>query len=227
MVMAQMLTAPLPADPTLDEIRAALAPLIAVSAAFDGFGAAALDDAARGATVDPDVARLAFPGGGRDMVDAWFADIDARMAERWPAETLATLKIRQRIIALVEARIDLLADSRESLRRALALLALPTNAPFAAKLGWRTADSMWRLAGDTATDYNHYSKRAILGTVYAATMAVFLNDHSEDCADTRAFLARRIDAVMRFESWKHRRAGRAIERPSLARFIGRLRYPGR
>ena len=82
----------LPADPTLDEIRAALAPLIAASAAFDGFSPAALDDAARRAAVDPDVARLAFPGGGRDMVDAWFADIDAAMAERWPAEKLAELK---------------------------------------------------------------------------------------------------------------------------------------
>ena len=86
---------------------------------------------------------------------------------------------------------------------------------------------MWRLAGDTATDYNHYSKRAILGAVYGSTMAVFLNDASEDFADTRAFLARRIDQVMRFESWKHRRAARTVERPSLARFVGRLRYPGR
>src|SRR3546814_3906816 len=62
----------LPADPTLDEIRAALAPLIAASAAFDGFGDAALADAAARVGVDPDVARLAFPGGPRDMVDAWF-----------------------------------------------------------------------------------------------------------------------------------------------------------
>lgn len=217
----------LPADPTLDEIRAALAPLIAENAAFDGFSQTALADAARRAGVDPDVARLAFPGGGRDMVDAWFADIDARMAARWPAESLAPLKVRDRITALVEARIDLLAPDRESLRRALALLALPTNAPFAAKLGWRSADRMWRLAGDTATDHNHYSKRAILGAVYASTMAVLLNDDSDGFADTRAFLARRIDAVMRFETWKHRRAARRIERPSLARFIGRLRYPGR
>lgn len=217
----------LPADPTLDEIRAALAPLIASSAAFDGFGTAALGDAARRAAVDPDVARLAFPGGGRDMVDTWFAYIDAAMAGKWPAEKLARLKIRERIATLVETRIDLLAPDRESLRRALALLALPTNAPFAAKLGWRAADIMWRLAGDTATDYNHYSKRAILGAVYASTMAVFLNDESANFADTRAFLARRIDQVMRFESWKHRRASRSIERPSFARFVGRLRYPGR
>ena len=219
--------ATLPADPTLDEIRAALAPLIAENAAFDGFGPAALADAARRAGVDADVARLAFPGGGRDMVDAWFAAVDAAMAARWPAEKLAALKIRERITALVEARIDLLAPDRESLRRAAALLALPTNAPFAAKLGWRSADLMWRLAGDTATDYNHYSKRAILGAVYAATMAVLLNDESEGLAATRAFLARRIDQVMRFETWKHRRAARTADRPSLARFVGRLRYPGR
>ena len=217
----------LPADPTLDEIRAALAPLIADNAAFDGFGNEALADAATRLGVDIDVAKLAFPGGARDMVDAWFADIDARMAERWPAEKLATLKIRERITTLVETRIALLAPNRESLRRALALLALPTNAPHAAKLGWRAADLMWKLAGDTATDFNHYSKRTILGAVYGSTMAVFLNDESEDFAETRAFLARRIDQVMRFESWKHRRAARAIERPSLARFVGRLRYPGR
>ena len=217
----------LPADPTLEEIRPALAPLIAANAAFDGFGEAALADAAARLHIDADVARLAFPGGGRDMVDAWFADIDAAMAAKWPAETLATLKIRDRITNLVETRIDLLAPNREALRRALALLALPTNVPFAAKLGWRAADLMWRLAGDTATDYNHYSKRAILGSVYAATMAVFLNDESEGHADTRAFLARRIGEVMRFEGWKHRRAASRIERPSLARFVGRLRYPGR
>lgn len=225
--MAHDPTALLPADPTLDEIRAALAPLIAEGAAFDGFSHAALDDAAGRVGIDAEVARLAFPGGGRDMVDAWFADIDARMAAQWPAEKLATLKIRERIIALVETRIDLLAETRESLRRALALLALPTNAAHGAKLGWRAADLMWNLAGDTATDFNHYSKRAILGAVYGSTMAVFLNDESENFAETRAFLARRIEQVMRFESWKHRRAARSIERPSLARFVGRLRYPGR
>ncbi len=121
----------LPADPTLDEIRAALAPLIAENAAFDGFGDAALADAAARVGVDADVARLAFPGGARDMVDAWFAGIDAQMEARWPADKLAALKIRERITTLVETRIALVAPYRESLRRALALLALPTNAPHA------------------------------------------------------------------------------------------------
>lgn len=216
----------LPADPTLDEIRAALAPLVASSAAFDSFGQQALTDAAARAGVDSDVARIAFPDGARGMIAAWFADIDARMAAELPTDKLATMKIRDRITALIEKRIDLVRPDRESLRRALSILALPTNMALGAKLSWRAADNMWRLAGDMATDYNHYSKRLILGSVYAATITVFLNDDTADLTETKAFLSRRIDQIMRFEGWKHRRAANRPEMPSVARFIGRLRYPG-
>jgi ubiquinone biosynthesis protein COQ9 len=222
-----MATNPLPADPTLEEIRAGLAPAIAAAAAFDGFTPLAIANAARDAGVDPDVASLAFPGGAADMVDAWFAHVDGEMLDRLPADRLAAMKIRDRITGLVEARLDIVAPHRESLRRALAVLALPGNIALAARLGWRAADAMWAAAGDTATDFNHYSKRAILGSVYAATLAVFLNDDSEGHTDTRAFLARRIAGVMKFESWKHRRNAAKMERPSLSRFIGRLRYSGK
>ena len=86
---------------------------------------------------------------------------------------------------------------------------------------------MWRLAGDTATDFNHYTKRMTLGAVYASTLLVWLDDESEGFADTAAFLDRRIDDVMRFEKWKAEWRGSAISRPSLSRFLGRLRYPPR
>jgi len=161
------------------------------------------------------------------MIDAWFASIDAAMAEALPHETLATMKIRARIAALVEARIDAVAPYRESLRRALAILALPQNVARGAKLGWRTVDGMWRAAGDVATDYNHYTKRTILFGVYGATMTVLLDDDSEGQADTRAFLARRIDGIMAFEKAKAGFLARAAHRPSLSRFVGRLRYPVR
>jgi ubiquinone biosynthesis protein COQ9 len=50
--------------------------------------------------------------------------------------------------------------------------------------------------GYTATDFNHYTKRMTLSAVYASTLAVFVNDESDDFADTRAFLDRRIENVM-------------------------------
>ncbi|MFN3433672.1 MAG: COQ9 family protein [Sphingomonas sp.] len=212
-------------DLTLDEIRAALAPGIADNAAFDGWSDAARDMAAEAAGIDRDLARLAFADGAVEMIDAWFAHVDAVVAATLPAETLGAMKIRARIAALVEARLAAVAPNRESLRRALAILALPQNVARAARLGWRSVDTMWRLAGDTATDYNHYTKRAMLLAVYGATVTVFLDDDSEDHAETRAFLARRIDDIMRFEKAKAGFVKRYEHRPSLSRFVGRLRYP--
>lgn len=214
----------LPADATLDEIRAALAPRIAANAAFDGWAAPARDIAADAAGVDRDVAALALPDAPA-MIDAWFAAVDAAMLAAVPAERRAAMKIRERIATLVEARIDALAPHRESLRRALAILALPRNIAAGTRLAWRTVDTIWRAAGDTATDYNHYTKRTILLGVYAATMTVLLDDESAGQADTRAFLARRIDGIMRFETAKAGFLRRAARRPSLSRFVGRLRYP--
>ncbi|MGP7795011.1 COQ9 family protein [Sphingomonas sp. CLY1604] len=212
-------------DLTLDEIRAALAPGIADNAAFDGWSDAARDMAADAAGIDRDLARLAFADGAVAMIDAWFAHVDDAMAAALPPEALAAMKIRARITALVEARLAAVAPNRESLRRALAILALPQNVARGARLGWRSADTMWRLAGDTATDYNHYTKRAMLLAVYGATVTVFLDDESEDHADTRAFLSRRIDGIMRFEKAKAGFVKRYEHRPSLSRFVGRLRYP--
>lgn len=213
-------------DMTLDEIRAALAPVIPRHAAFDGWRAQAVAMAAAERGIDADLAQLAFSAGAMDMIDAWFASIDQGMADALPPEKLAALPIRQRITTLIETRLTLVARDREALRRAMAVMAMPQNAPRTARLGWRAADAMWRAAGDTATDINHYSKRATLAAVYAATLLVFVDDESDDWAQTRAFLARRIDGVMRFERAKARWKGiGGGERLSLARFVGRLRYP--
>ena len=217
----------LPADPTLDEIRTALAPIIARNAGFDGWSDAAVHAAADEAGVDRDVAKLAFKDNAIDMIDAWIDSIDLELAHRLPAEKLAAMKIRDRITALLATRLEIMAPDRESLRRAMAIMAMPQNLVRSAKIGWRSADRMWRLAGDTASDFNHYTKRMTLSAVYASTLSVFVNDDSDNFADARAFLDRRIDNVMQFEKVKFQAKQRQEYVPSLSRFIGRLRYPAR
>ena len=218
------------ADMTLNELRIALAPDIAASAIFDGWNETALEAAAEMAGADVDVAKLAFPKGpgqAMDMIEAWITSVDQAMEEAWPQEKLAELKIRERIRTLVSFRLEAVEHIDEAVRRAMAVMAMPQNAPRAMKLGWRSADIMWRLAGDKATDYNHYTKRAILAGIYSATLAVFVNDDSEGKAKTYEFLDRRIDGVMKFEKFKHQMTSREVELPSLTRFLGRLRYPSR
>ena len=212
-------------DLTLDEIRALLAPGIAANAAFDGWSDAARDMAANAEGIDTDIAALAFKDGPVDKIDAWFAHIDGVMLATVPPERLALMKIREKTTALVEARLDATSIDRESLRRALAILALPQNLAKATRLGWRTVDTIWRAAGDIATDYNYYTKRTILLGVYASTITVFLDDESEGLADTRAFLGRRINGIMQFEKAKAGFLKRTEHGFSLSRFVGRLRYP--
>jgi ubiquinone biosynthesis protein COQ9 len=219
------MTQALPLDPTLDEMRAALGAAIPEQAVFDGWSDSALDNAARAIGLDPAHARLALPGGAIEMIDAWYASLDARLVAAFPPERIAAMKIRARIAALVLARIDLVRPHRQAVRSALAILAQPRNAATGAKLGWRTADTMWRIAGDTATDFNHYTKRLTLAAVYGSTLLVWLDDESGDEAETRAFLDRRIEDVMRFEKLKAQLKPDPDHRFSMSRFLGRLRYP--
>jgi ubiquinone biosynthesis protein COQ9 len=222
-----METATPPLDPTLEEIRADLAPRLAANAAFDGWTDQAIEAAAFEGDVDPDIAKLAFKGGAMALIDAWIAGVDVEMARRLPPETLNAMKIRARITALVATRLDIMAPDREGLRRAQAIMASPQNVFGASRIGWRSADRMWRLAGDTATDFNHYTKRMTLSAVYLSTLTVFVNDDSENFAETRAFLDRRIDDVMQFEKVKAQAKSRQDMVPSFSRFVGRLRYPPR
>ncbi|GAA0272104.1 COQ9 family protein [Alteraurantiacibacter aestuarii] len=212
------------ADATLDEIRLGLAPQVAKGAVFDGWGDEALLAAASMAGVDPAVARLAFPGGPMDMIAAWVESVDAAMMATFGGGALDTMKIRERIRTLVWFRLEQVKGLEEALSRALAIQAMPQNALRTMRMGWSSADKMWRLAGDTSTDYNHYTKRVILASIYAATLAIYVNDESEDKADSRAFLDRRIDGVMKFEKAKAKAFGDR-EHFDVARFLGRLRYP--
>lgn len=214
-----------PQEMTLDELKEAIAPLLGSHAAFDGWSEAALAMAAGELGVPADRARIAFPGGAVEMIDAWFDWVDRAMLEAFPPERIAAMKVRDRIGGLLLFRFQTLKLYREALRRALAMLAMPQNAAAGARLAWRSADRIWRLAGDTATDYNHYTKRTILIGVYGSTTLIFLDDESEDLAATRAFLDRRIGDVVRFEKAKARVLGSGSYRPSLSRFLGRLRYP--
>jgi ubiquinone biosynthesis protein COQ9 len=209
----------------LEHIRRRLALAVGEDAVFDGWTRAAVDAAAETHGISPEQAQLAMPDSPAGLIGLYIQAVDRELESRCPPDLLATLKIRERIRLLVWTRLEIMTPARESVRRALAILAMPQNLALAARSGWRSADHMWRLAGDSSTDFNHYTKRATLGAVYTATLLAWLNDASEGATDTAAFLDRRIDDVMAFEKWK---AGwRATERPSLTRFLGRLRYPPR
>ena len=210
----------------LELLRRRLALPVGENAVFDGWSRAAVDAAADSLGMDRAQARLAMPKTQAAMVDVYIQGVDRALEEHFTEERLAGMKIRQKIRSLVWQRFEIMAPAREAVRRGVAILAMPQNLPLGMRIGWRTADVMWRVAGDTSTDYNHYTKRILLGGVYTSTLLVWLDDNGEGWTETGAFLDRRIDDVMRIEKWKAQWRG-SDRHLSVSRFLGRLRYPPR
>jgi ubiquinone biosynthesis protein COQ9 len=216
------------ADPSpLERLRRQLALAVGENAVFDGWTRQAVDSAARQLGIDPVQARLAMPKTQSGMIDLYIQEVDRGLEAYFTPERLAKLKIRDKIRALIWRRLEIMGPAREAVRRALAILAMPQNLPLALRVSWRTADLMWRIAGDTSTDFKHYTKRMTLGAVYGSTLLVWLDDKSEGWTETAAFLDRRIDDVMKIEKLKAEWRGSSDQRLSLSRFLGRLRYPPR
>jgi len=164
---------------------------------FDGWTLETLRRAAADAGYDPLTALRVFPRGAVEAIEAWVAQADRRMLEALERQGAGGPKVRERVALAIRLRLEELASHREAVRRALSVLALPHHAPLAARLVWRTVDAIWYAAGDTATDFNYYSKRGLLAGVYSATVMYWLEDKSEGCADTWKFLDRRLADVLR------------------------------
>ena len=197
---------------------------------FDGWSDQMLAGAIESAVasgVDRTQASAAFPGGIKQLLAFFISEADRRMAEGAAAQGLAEGPIRDRIGGIIRLRLEQLSPHREAVRRALALQMLPGRAPNAIIGLYRTVDAVWRAAGDDSTDFNYYSKRAILAAVYSTTLLRWLDDQSDDCAETWAFMERRIAGSLRLGKIRRRLEKVGHRLPSLLPALTRLRYSRR
>ena len=204
----------------LDRLLAAALP----HAAFDGWSATTFSLAAQDAGLTPDAARLAAPRAELDLIAHWSAQLDSAMLARIADADLASMKIRQRVTFAVQARLEAIGAHEEAARRARARLMLHDAGMRGAELIWATSDRIWGALNDPSTDFNWYSKRAILSAVYTSSLSAWLNDGEPDKARAKAFLDRRIENVMEFEKAKAQWRKVTAGLPDPADMLARLRY---
>lgn len=165
-------------------------------AAFDGWRWEGVLAAAQAAGIERDMARAVFPGGLPDVLDG-FSDLADREMLKALADTAPeTLKIRERVKLCITRRLEFLQPHKEAVRAALVFRTLPSRSFQSARIVWRTADRIWDWAGDTAADYNRYTKRGLLSGLLASCTLVWLNEDDPAMPRTLDFLARRIDNIV-------------------------------
>lgn len=174
-----------------DIVQAAIA-----AADADGWSMEGVEAAARKAGYKPEMVRAVFPGGMKDVI-AHFSDMaDRNMLSRLSGIDPQTMRVRERVKLAVQTRFSVLKPHKQAARHAAGYWLRPFRKYEAAKIVWRTADRIWEWAGDTATDYNRYTKRGLLSGVLASTFLAWMNDDSPDMRRTLSFLDNRIDNVM-------------------------------
>lgn len=154
---------------------------------------------------------LLFPGGTVDLIESSCDLADRQMEQDAAAADFEGLGLTKKVRAVIALRLDRQRPHRDAVRRAVAILALPTLAPLSARITARTVDSIWFAAGDRSADFSWYTKRALLAAVYASTLLFWLRDYSEDNADTLQFLDRRLKGVGNIGKLKAR-VGRMVTR---------------
>ncbi len=191
-----------PAD--LSSARARILSAMLTHVPFDGWSAQALEAGIADAGIEGPLARLAFQGGLTELAEYYARMADERMLAALDDQALAALKIRERIGHVLRLRLEQAAPEREAVRALMSWLALPGNQTLGAKCLYRSVDAIWHGIGDSSTDFNFYTKRAILAAVLAATVLFWLGDDSDGFESTWAFLDRRLNDVMSIEKAKMR-----------------------
>ena len=176
--------------------------------------------AAAAAGLSEPEAELLLPHGPRDLAALLSRRHDATALATLSLTDPGTLKIRERIRLGVVSRLDAARAQEAAVRRWAGFLSLPTNLPLALRLVWESADQLWRWAGDTATDENHYSKRAILSGILITCLAIDMASGREAAL---VHLDRSIDNVMAFEKWKAGFKPTEVAR-DVAGALSRMRY---
>ncbi len=213
---------------TFEDQRIAILEEALMLAPFEGWTERMLREAGEAAGVNDAAVRAAFPAGPADALVFWSERLDDAMLEAVAGSSdFDAMKIREKVAFAVRARLDAMDADKEAARRAAASLSLPHLAATGSRLVWRTADRIWRGLGDTSTDFNFYSKRAILSGVWASTFARWLSDDTSDGAATDAFLKARIDNVMQIEKVKARARDLNLDPGAVIERLARLRYPVR
>lgn len=207
-----------------DNARIAILDAALRDAGFDGWTDVMLAKATIRAGLPKGAETLYFPGGVLDVIEFWSDRMDEEAREQIEALDISAMKIRDRVTQAVALRLSATNASEPAARRAQARLGLPDGVATGAKLTWNAADMIWRAIGDTSTDGNFYSKRAVLSAVLASTAQAWLSDSLPDKPEARRFLDRRINNVMQFEKvkWQVRKATANLPNP--AEVLGRLRY---
>lgn len=143
-----------------------------------------------------------FPNGYINLIQLYLDNINTKMTDESKKMDLIRLKVHERIRELSILRFKIMEKEKELSRKTFIHLLLPTKYNFSIKNIYKSVDQIWYLAGDNSTDFNFYSKRVILASIYFVTLMHFINNNNFD--ETKRILNEQLKNVSKIPKIKER-----------------------
>ena len=137
-----------------------------------------------------------YPDGLSQLAQDVSDFFDAEMLDKLPPQKPEDMRIRDAVEMAVFKRLEVMASHKGAVQTLTQYWGKPWVGLKAGKAIWSTADKIWTWAGDTSTDYNHYTKRSLLSGVLGSTYLYWVSEDDPSFHKTQGFLSRRIENVM-------------------------------
>jgi len=142
-----------------------------------------------------------FPNGYLSLLNFYLFELNRLMTENSKKLDLIRMKKHIRIREIILLRLRDLLCEKPLFKRTFFTLMLPQHYRICLKSLYITIDQMWFIAGDNSTDFNFYSKRAILAGIYSSTVLYWINNKSFD--ETSEFLDKQLKKVSKIPKLKN------------------------
>ena len=143
-----------------------------------------------------------FPKGYISLIQLYLDEINKKMNDESKKLNLIRFRVHERIKELCILRFKIMVKEKKVISKTFFHLLLPSNYSFCIKNLYKTVDQIWFLAGDNSTDFNFYSKRAILASIYSAAILHFINN--DNFEETIRLLNRLLKKVSKIPKIKQR-----------------------
>ena len=145
--------------------------------------------------------KLLFPGGLVELLPFVSKLHDEKLLMEL-SELETPVSITKRVSLATQLRIKLV--DQIILQKILSFYSNPLYMVSGLKPIFKTCDIIWRYAGDKSTDYNYYTKRSLLLSVYLPSLFHYIGDSSINCEKTDEFIDSSLEKIVKLGSLKTR-----------------------
>lgn len=155
----------------------------------------------------PDVdAQLIARGDPLNLIQLFDDWIHEQVIELVDPENYKQLKVHEKIQCLLSLKFKTMHPHRNAIQKGVYLFKNPSAVQKSLELLLKTVSKMWYEAGDQSTDFNYYTKRAILFLVYMRVFMIWIKP-STSLEEIDGIIQRALLDAYQFSQLKKRAQG--------------------